>query len=192
MKTTNQKNRFRIIAGQWRGRMLNFADVDDIRPTADRVKETLFNWLQNEIIGANCLDVFAGSGALGFEAISRGAAAVTSLERSSQACQVIQENITLLQTNNMLLQTANSLKWLEASKPAKTFDIVFLDPPFAAEHLSTCCQLLEDNGWLSQKAFIYLEANSSLENISLPEGWHLEKQKKAGQVFYGYARRNKP
>lgn len=193
IRTTNKnkpRNRFRIIAGQWRGRVLNFAEVDEIRPTADRIRETLFNWLQNEIVGASCLDVFTGSGALSFEALSRGAESVCSLELSAVACQTLKDNIELLQTNKMRLLKANSLDWLSTHSPQEAFDIVFLDPPFAAELLQTCCELLESKGWLSNQAYIYLEANSPIDKVTLPEGWILEKHKKAGQVYFGICRRN--
>jgi 16S rRNA (guanine966-N2)-methyltransferase len=186
---SNLRNRFRIIAGQWRGRVLSFADVADIRPTADRVRETLFNWLQSEIVGANCLDAFAGSGALGFEALSRGAATVTCLELSNLACDSIKENMMLLHTDKMVLLRADTLNWLQKQKPHKTFDIIFLDPPFSTDYLQSCCELLESQAWLSKNAFIYLEANSSLDQLVLPKGWQLEKQKRAGQVFFGSIRR---
>ena len=186
------RNRFRIIAGQWRGRVLKFADVEDIRPTADRVRETLFNWLQSEIVGANCLDLFAGSGALGFEALSRGAASLTSLELSHQACQTLQENIQTLQTENSHLINANALDWLSSNPATQAFDIVFLDPPFNKDYLQTCCAQLENGSWLADNAFIYLESKASLKNIELPKRWQLIKEKKAGQVFYAACRRNKP
>lgn len=182
------RNRFRIIAGQWRGRMLNFADEKAIRPTADRVRETLFNWLQNEIVGANCLDLFAGSGALGFEALSRGAATVTSLELLNPACQCIRDNIELLETNKMHLLKADALDWLGSHQPAQPFDIIFLDPPFSTEHLQACCHLLEANKWLSKNSAIYVESSSPLDDITLPAGWQLDRHKKAGQVFFGLCR----
>ncbi len=188
-KGTSLRHKFRIISGMWRGRVLSFAEQKDIRPTADRVRETLFNWLQTDLVGANCLDVFSGSAALSFEAISRGAAEVTSLEISQQACTFIQTNIQLLQTEKLKLLKTDALSWLNTQNPGKSFDIVFLDPPFTKDYLPLCCELLETNNWLSPDAFIYLESNSPLKNLTLPEHWRLMKHKKAGQVFFAYCKR---
>lgn len=169
--------------------MLGFADVEGIRPTADRVRETLFNWLQSDIVGAICLDLFAGSGALGFEALSRGAVSITSLEISSDAARTIEQNTILLPTEQLKLKKTDALVWLDAHEAHDTFDIVFLDPPFASNYLEICCELLESKGWLKPQSYIYLESDELLEKLSLPENWTLMKNKRAGQVFYGICKR---
>lgn len=178
------RNRFRIIGGEWRGRRLTFPDVMNIRPTPDRVRETLFNWLQARVIGARCLDLFAGSGALGLEALSRGATEVVFVERDAQAARTIEEHIALLGAKARV-QAGNAFDFLRAS--ADTFDVVFLDPPFGEAQLKPALQALLASGALKKNALVYVEAASGELADSLPAGFELLRRKKAGQVEYGLA-----
>jgi 16S rRNA (guanine966-N2)-methyltransferase len=178
----------RIIGGQWRGRKLAFPAVADLRPSADRVRETLFNWLQAEIPGARCLDLFAGSGALGLEALSRGATEVVMVEQNARAAdQICQHLQTLHCDSGQVLQT-DAFQYLAG--PATPFDVVFLDPPYRLDCLAQCCQLLEQGGWLKPKAFIYLEDLSRRPAPALPDQWELLRSKKAGEIGYYLAHRS--
>lgn len=181
--------KLRIIGGMWRSRFLQVADLPGLRPTTDRVRETLFNWLQNDVPGAHCLDLFAGSGALSFESASRGAASVTMIENQRQAAEVLSANIRDLKAEAMQLLQCDALNWL--SKPAVTkYDVVFIDPPFDSDYLSQACELLESNQYLAEFACIYLEMNRKQDLPILPENWNVVRQKKAGQVGYYLVRRN--
>jgi 16S rRNA (guanine966-N2)-methyltransferase len=180
-------SKLRIIGGEWRGRKLEFPAIDAIRPTPDRVRETVFNWLQSEVAGARCLDLFAGSGALGFEALSRGAAQVVFVDREPQVGQYLRETLKRFNASAEV-HVADSLSWLGVS--GQPFDIVFLDPPFAANVLSDVCRCLEEGGWLAPQALIYIESPSSGGVPSLPSNWMLVKSKTTGQVGYHLARRN--
>jgi len=181
--------KLRIIGGKWRSRLLPVVDLPGLRPTTDRARETLFNWLQSEVGGAHCLDCFAGSGALGFEAASRGAASVTLLENQKKAAQVLSDNIKILNAENMQLVHCDAVNWLNATSPKK-FDIVFIDPPFASDYLVQVCEQLEKSHFLSAHAGIYLEMDSKDNLPELPQNWKIVKQKKAGQVSYYLVRRN--
>ncbi len=178
----------RIIGGQWRGRKLRFADVPGLRPTPDRVRETLFNWLLPYLPGARCLDLFAGSGALGLEAASRGAGQVVLLDRAPQVVALLKEHIHGLQAQGVTAQQADALHWLQGPPPAQPFDIVFLDPPFHQGLLAPCCQALEVAGWLAAEARIYLECERTLVP-DLPGNWVGYRSKQAGEVAYHLARR---
>lgn len=180
--------RIRIIGGRWRGRLLPVATVGGLRPTPDRVRETLFNWLQAYIAGAHCLDLFAGSGALGLEALSRGARSVTLVEHDRTAITLLRQSIGTLQASDALLVEADSLEWLRG--PSRPFDIVFLDPPFRQGLLVQCCELLEQGGWLAANALIYLEAESENGLPPLPPGWQVLRSKTAGQVSYHLLQRH--
>jgi len=188
-KQLKSEGRLRIIGGQWRSRILPVVDLPGLRPTTDRVRETLFNWLQSDIPNARCLDLFAGSGALGFEAASRGAASVLMLEVQHKAAKTLAENILTLKADNIKLLQQDALSWL-SEKLKDPFDIVFVDPPFDSDYLSSACQLLEDNGYLSDHASIYLEIGSKQSLPDLPQSWGLAREKKAGQVSYYLFRRN--
>lgn len=174
--------RLRIIAGKWRSRKLEFPDREGLRPTTDRVRETLFNWLQADIPGSHCLDLFAGSGALGFEAASRGAAGVVMLERNQQAASALGRNIELLEADNIELVVADALSWLRDNR--RVFDIVFIDPPFSAGVLSECCELLERGQCLAEDAKIYIEHAAGDNACVVPETWQCLKSKLAGRVAY--------
>jgi 16S rRNA (guanine966-N2)-methyltransferase len=185
-KIPASRNRIRIIGGDWRSRQLQFPAAPDLRPTPDRVRETLFNWWQYTIIGKRCLDLFAGSGALGFEALSRGASIVVALETDSSVVSSLRSNAKLLGTDKLVVGQHDALQWL--SQPAtQQFDYVLVDPPFAANLHARCCELLQQNGWLAPGAQIYLEAGNDLGELTLPSKWQLIRQKRAGDVYYGLA-----
>lgn len=173
-------NRFRIIAGQWRGRKFHFPDIDGLRPTPDRVREMLFNWLQPVISGARCLDLYAGSGALGLEALSRGAASAVFVDSQRDVIQQIRENLLLINCDTAELVQRDVQAYL--SGPASQFDIVFLDPPFRQGLIETCCRQLEAGGWLAPRAYVYLEMEAALSAPGLPDNWQPAKQKQTGQV----------
>ena len=178
-------NLVRIIGGVHRGRRLHFSAAQGLRPTSDRVRETLFNWLQTAVPGSRCLDLFAGSGALGFEAVSRGAGSVTMVESQRKVFQALQKNIELLGVSGSVDTIfADSLKWLQRETPTLPFDIVFLDPPFNKELLQPAIELLETNGWLAKGALVYIEQDASEKEPDLPANWCELKSKKAGQVRY--------
>jgi 16S rRNA (guanine966-N2)-methyltransferase len=178
----NAQGQLRIIAGKWRSRKLVFPDQESLRPTPDRVRETLFNWLQADLAGSSCLDCFAGSGALGFEAASRGAGEVVMIEHNRAAASALAQNISLLEAGNIELVIADSIAWLKQNK--RVFDIVFLDPPYKASLLNQSCRLLEDGQSLAENAKIYIEHTLGDEDISVPVNWECLKQKSAGQVTY--------
>ena len=180
-------NQIRIIGGQWRSRRLEFPDAPGVRPTPDRVRETLFNWLAPMLPGARCLDLFAGSGALGIEALSRGAAEVVFVERDPAAVRALRDNLARLKAENGRVELAEALTWLR--QPATPFEIVLLDPPFGAGLLEPVCAALEAGGWLQATAWIYLEAEAGWRPASLPAHWTLHREKTAGMVAYRLARR---
>lgn len=172
----------RIIGGEWRSRKIRFPDLPQLRPTPDRVRETLFNWLMPVIEGARCLDLFAGSGALGLEALSRGAAEVVFVDRDKQVLEYLRATFSLLKTEHASVVQADALSYL-ASTP-QSFDIVFLDPPFNAELVLPCCTALETQAWLTPRAYIYIETASQTPLTGLPANWHVLREKTAGQVCY--------
>ena len=175
----------RIIGGRYRGRKLPVPTQPGLRPTADRVRETLFNWLQPVIAGARCLDLFAGSGALGFEAASRGASEVLLIEHSESVIRVLAANARTLGTSRVKVRRAEALHWLSGS--AEPFDIVFLDPPFDKNQLGPSCNLLSGKGWLAPRALVYLEAPLNRAFVALPSDWSLIRDKQAGQVRFALA-----
>ena len=180
------RNQLRIIAGEWRGRKLSFADVEGLRPTPDRVRETLFNWLAPIIEGARCLDPFAGSGALGLEALSRGAAEVVMLDQHPRVIKQLKANLALLNCERAIVRQTDAVQYLQQT-PGKAFDIVFLDPPYRKNLLAPCCDLLNQQNWLADGARVYLEIESENELPALPDNWELIRNKKAGQVAYHLA-----
>ena len=183
-------NQIRIIAGRHRGRRLPFPAVPGLRPTPDRLRETLFNWLQGEIGGRRCLDLFAGSGALGLEALSRGAAFVQFVERDPRAARQLQDNLETLRAGPAAaLSRADALRWLKRSNAGPPFDLVFLDPPYARDLLPRVCALLEEGGWLAPGALIYLEQDSHRPWAPLPDGWSVHREAVAGQAAARLVRR---
>ncbi|MGM8225417.1 16S rRNA (guanine(966)-N(2))-methyltransferase RsmD [Cellvibrio sp. ARAG 10.3] len=176
-------NQLRIIGGQWRGRKLGFPDVEGLRPTGDRIRETLFNWLAPEIRGARCLDLFAGSGALGLEALSRGAGASLLVERDAQASAQLRANLALLQAEQGSLLNADALTLLRQGNSAAPFNVVFVDPPFQLNLWQAVVDALEVGGWLADESSIYIE--SGRESVyQVPSNWSLHRDKQAGQVNY--------
>jgi 16S rRNA (guanine966-N2)-methyltransferase len=180
-----KRNRLRIIGGEWRGRKLDFPDMEGLRPTPDRVRETLFNWLAPVIDGARCLDLFAGSGALGLEALSRGARGVMMVDNAASVCQSLRAHLERLGSTTGQVVQAAAEDYLRQA-PAVPFDIVFLDPPYHLGLLPPCCELLENRGWLAAPATIYLEAERQW-SPEFPSGWTLHRSKQAGQVGYHLA-----
>jgi 16S rRNA (guanine966-N2)-methyltransferase len=172
----------RIIGGNWRGRRLRFPPSPQIRPTPDRVRETLFNWLAGCVAGARCLDLFAGSGALGLEALSRGATHVTFVERDGAAARELQARLTEWGAPSASVEQSDALHFL--GRTAERFDIVFLDPPFAAGLLSQAANALEQGGWLADGALIYVECAARDGLPALPPSWSVLKAKQAGEVGY--------
>ncbi len=180
----------RIIGGEWRGRLLRFAAVEGLRPTPNRVRETLFNWLREEIGGATCLDLFAGSGSLGFEALSRSAARAILIERDAKACRSLVENARMLQAGNAEIHQTSAWDWLRQTRqPPASIDIVFLDPPFAGGLLPRACETLEHSGLLAAGARVYLESETKLDPRRLPGNWRIGKSASAGEVHYFLANR---
>ncbi|MBU0499792.1 MAG: 16S rRNA (guanine(966)-N(2))-methyltransferase RsmD [Gammaproteobacteria bacterium] len=176
-------NRVRIIGGTHRGRLLSFPDAAGLRPTAGRVRETLFNWLQPFIPGSRCLDLFAGSGAIGFEAASRGAGRVVMTERDPKVAARLKENARELGLANVEVVTGDALIWLASCKEA--FDLVFIDPPFADGLLKPALQGLARTDLLLEGARIYLETEAGKPFPPLPPGLVPLREKVAGQVRYG-------
>lgn len=189
-----QQNSLRIIGGFWRGRKLRFPDVPGLRPTPDRVRETLFNWLQGLTLEEDCLDLYAGSGACGLEALSRGARQVVFVDASTLAVNAIRDHLKLLDCKQaeVVLGTAQQFMGRQQGETARRFGLVFMDPPFADGLLHTDCQLLENSGLLKADAYIYLESGDPLEELELPSTWCLYKQGRAGAVYYGLCRRQLP
>lgn len=172
----------RIIGGQWRGRKLPVPDIPGLRPTTDRVRETLFNWLAPYLVDAHCLDCFAGSGALGLEALSRYAGAATLIEMDKNVARQLQKNLATLQTSKGKILNANTLNVL--AQPGEPHHIVFVDPPFRKGLLDDTLNLLEKNGWLADDALIYVESEVENGLPAVPTSWALHREKVAGQVAY--------
>lgn len=187
-RAVGYSNQLRIVGGHWRGRRLRFPSLEGLRPTPDRVRETLFNWLAPLIEGSRCLDLFAGSGALGIEALSRGAAEAVFVERHSAASAQLRENLIALGAQGWRVERADARLWLRG--PAQPFEVVFLDPPFGQNLLPPVCTALEQGGWLAPQARIYLETERTLQDLQLPGNWSVIREKTAGQVSYGLAVRN--
>lgn len=184
-----QHHTVRIIGGRWRGRKLAFADSPGLRPTPDRVRETLFNWLAGDVSGAHCLDLFAGSGALGLEALSRGAASCVFIDSIGANCSAIATHLNTLQASAGECLTITAADWLQRPPP-RQFDIVFLDPPFGKQLLDSSCAALEAGNWLAADAMIYLESGQREPAPQLPQNWSLHRDKQAGEVRYQLFVRN--
>lgn len=174
-------NQLRIIGGRFRGRKISFPNVEGIRPTPDRVRETLFNWLQPSIHNAVCLDLFCGSGALGLEALSRGADYVTFYDNEKCVISYLQKTLQQLSISNASVSKAHIPADLELAKDS--VDIIFLDPPFRKELAKTCLNWLINSAFLKSNGLVYLETEKGL-NIELDQNWKILKEKTAGQVCY--------
>jgi len=182
-KKKSQTGQLRIVAGNWRSRLLQIADVPGLRPTSERIRETLFNWLAPGIHGARCLDLCAGTGALGLEALSRGAGELVFVERSAVAFRTLESNIALLGGTNAEVLNVDAREYL-LGPITKPFDIVFLDPPFAADLYDELCRLLTEQRWLADGARIYIEMDKDQPELLIPSGWQVLKNKTAGKVRY--------
>ncbi len=186
-KTADNKKslpgQLRIVAGKWRSRLLQIADVPGLRPTSSRIRETLFNWLAPRLGGARCLDLCAGTGALGIEALSRGASQAVFVEPSSIAASVLDANLRALDATQGELVKTDARSFL-GQKPDDEFDIVFVDPPFAENMHVELCRLLSESGWLADGAWIYIESDRRQPEPALPKNWRVLKNKFAGNVRY--------
>lgn len=203
MKSVANRNQVRVIAGKWRRSRIEFPNLPGLRPTSNRVRETAFNWLQDAIVGESCLDLFAGSGACGIEALSRGATSVLFLDKSKHASEAIRNNLRRFSADceqekgsDWSVVCLDSLSWLEAQKTgnqsntlqqlhsdmSQCFGLVFLDPPFDEDICQDACEKLVASGVLKPQALIYLENSVPLSEERLPEGWIIKKTKKAGNV----------
>lgn len=177
----------RIVGGRWRGRRIPVPALPGLRPTPDRVRETLFNWLAPGIAGSRCLDLFAGTGALGFEAASRGAGQVVLVEREPAAAARLREIAASLDSARIEVVEEDALRFLGRPQPA--FDIAFLDPPFEAGLQDAAMAALESGGWLAPGARIYLELPAERGPPVLPSGWRPHRSGRAGAVGYHLALR---
>ena len=183
------RNSVRIIAGAWRGRRIHFPDMPALRPTPDRVRETLFNWLQHSIAGTRVLDLFAGSGALGLEALSRGAREAVFVEQFPVAARALQEQLARFggAAKGRILEMG-AARFLRT--PGAPFDLAFLDPPFGTNALAEYIPLLDSGNWLNVGSLIYLENERAAGVPALPDHWELLKSKSAGEVGYHLVRVN--
>ena len=173
----------RIIAGQWRSRKISFPALPGLRPTHDRVRETLFNWLAPTIEAANCLDLFAGSGAFGFEALSRGAKQVTFVDSSKAVIEALKKNAELLKTDKAEIILADCPQQMPTLSFAP-FDIVFLDPPFYQGLIEPTAKWLEQNNKLSETALIYIEVENGLSPLPVPTNWQIFRKKNTASLAY--------
>ncbi len=181
--TDNKDGFIRLISGKWRGKKLLVKHLAGLRPTTNRTKETLFNWLMHDIRDANCLDCFSGSGSLGFEALSRFAKHVQLIEQNSTVSKQLHANAQQLNAPNISIIEDDCIKYLQQTA-SQRFDIVFVDPPFNNDLIQPCCNSLENNGYLSDNALIYIEMESNISKLTLPKNWTLLKEKKTKQVIY--------
>jgi len=181
----------RIIGGIWRGRRLPVPHAEGLRPTPDRVRETVFNWLAPYIAGARCIDLFAGTGALCLEALSRGASQAVMVERSATVARQLRQIIAGLGANATVTE-ADAIgfldSWGRGSDP-RPFDLVFVDPPFASDLIGPCAAKIETQNLLRPGGWVYIEAPSRLAPLPLPPTWELVRSRTAGEVGYHLARR---
>lgn len=182
-RKTHNENTIRIIGGKWRSRILHFPDSQGLRPTANRSRETLFNWLAPYIQGASCIDLFAGSGALCFEALSRGAASAIMIDKSREVVAQLQESAKVLQAENLQIFSAQIPKDPPPFS-AQSFDIIFVDPPFHHNLIGPSCEWLEKYHCLKPDSLIYIEAESHLPSLPIPKDWKTLRSKVAGEVAY--------
>tara|TARA_B110000196_G_scaffold276314_1_gene254210 strand:+ start:90 stop:635 length:546 start_codon:yes stop_codon:yes gene_type:complete len=170
-------SKIRIIAGKWRGRKLDVINLPALRPTPDRVRETLFNWLQEDIVGACCLDLFAGTGVLGFEALSRGAGAVFMIESNPKIVESLKHHAEMLGSKSHTIKLADAMSWVRQS--INKFDIIFLDPPFGKGYLEPCLEAISEEMLLKPKGLVYVESEKKLV---LPSDWKITKETKISNV----------
>jgi 16S rRNA (guanine966-N2)-methyltransferase len=179
----NYPGKIRIIGGHWRGRKLPVLVEEGLRPTPDRVRETLFNWLAPIIEGARCLDLFSGTGALCLEALSRGASGVVMVERAKHVADQLRRNIaTLAAADRATVIETDAIDYLRGT--VAPFDVIFLDPPFASDFIARGSELIDKRGWLKPGGLIYVEAPAAMLPLPVPSHWTALKNKQAGQVGY--------
>ncbi|CAL4317880.1 16S rRNA (guanine(966)-N(2))-methyltransferase RsmD [Buchnera aphidicola] len=184
-----KNNYVSIIAGKFKGKKIYFKDNLYLRPTTNRIRETLFNWLSKTVQNAICLDCFAGSGVLGIESISRNATHVTSLEIDKNTAIILKNNIKKLKINNLNVIHTNAIHWLK--KNGTPYDIIFIDPPYSIELINETLILLNKNKWLKKNSMIYIEKNKK-KILKIPENWVLYKKKHTSQIeYYLYTLNNK-
>lgn len=176
------KTHVRIIAGRWRGRKLPVAEIDGLRPTGDRIRETLFNWLMSDTPGARVLDLFSGAGSLGLESLSRGASELLMIERHPKAAKQLRDNLKSLDAQGASVIECDAISWLEQSA-AQPFDLVFIDPPFSQDLWQASFDKLEAGGYLHSGSAIYVECERN-HPLSTPPNWHLHRDKNAGNVSF--------
>lgn len=174
-------NTVRINAGEWRSRLIKFPDATGLRPTPERVRQTVFNWLGQDLTGQTCLDLFAGTGVMGFEALSRGATSVTLIEKSTSAYKAILDNKQLLRAERAQILNQDALQFLAGNRDQ--FNLIFLDPPYNQQWLPKVLPLLAQH--LSPDGLVYAEAEYAIDvNAEFATGWQVVKQSKACNVFY--------
>jgi 16S rRNA (guanine966-N2)-methyltransferase len=180
-------NSVRIIGGEWRGRRVQFPDSPGLRPTPDRVRETVFNWLQQSIQGTRCLDLFAGSGALGIEALSRGAREVVFVEQAREPARALSAQLERLGGSSRARVIETAAQRFLAS-PGEPFDGMFIDPPYGRGYLADCVTAIEAGGWIRAGGWVFLESERAAGVPAVPPHWDLVKSKSAGEVGYHLAR----
>ena len=181
-QTLKAMGEVRVIAGLWRGRKLSVLNAEGLRPTTDRVKEMLFNWLMMDVANARCLDCFAGSGSLGIEALSRQAQAVVFLEKFANAAQQLKKNLASLKTDKGTVINTDTLTYLSQKNSTEPFEIIFIDPPFHHNFVPQVLTLLQQNNWLAENALIYVETEKNHPPLLLAKNWQVIKEKSAGMV----------
>lgn len=179
-KKQGASGNIRIISGKFRGRKLPVLEQDGLRPTGDRIKELLFNWLMTDIRGSRVVDCFAGSGSLGFEALSRGADFVQFMELSPAVARQLTVNLSTLDCHNAKVSCGDTLSLLQGD--IEGFDVAFIDPPFAKGLIEQACEKLEHEHWLKSKAKIYVESAKEQMNYQVPDNWNLLKEKQTGNI----------
>jgi 16S rRNA (guanine966-N2)-methyltransferase len=185
--SSGRRHVVRIIGGEWRGRKVRFPPVDAIRPTPDRVRETVFNWLQPVVAGSRCLDLYAGSGALGLEALSRGAREVVFVDLDASVTRHLEQQLREFGCDRGQVVRMPAERYLE--QPAAPFDVVFLDPPYASGLAAETLLRIAGTGWVAPDGCVYIETAASSGPPALPQGWTLFRSKRAGEVGYHLARR---
>ena len=187
-RNNKPRGELRIIGGQWRGRRLKFEPQEGLRPTLDRYRETLFNWLMHHVEGSRCLDLFAGSGALGLEALSRGATQVDFVDSHPASCSNIRHHLHTLGSKNGRVHQAQAAAWLKSQtgNPGSDhgYDLIFLDPPFNQDLLQNTCYLLEYNEFIQPHTLIYLEAEPQFNRLVLPSHWQVNKHKQSKSAAF--------
>lgn len=182
MSNARKFGELRIISGKWKGRRFPVLNQPNLRPTPDRIRETVFNWIQQKVVDARCLDLFAGSGALGLEALSRGASHVTFIDNNPAIVKQLKQVLATFQADNASVLNYDVRHKLTV--PPQPYDIIFLDPPFGFGYLPVMCETMVQTGWLNPDAYIYMESELNLKSLPLPPTWNLIKEKIAGNVHY--------